>query len=401
MSRIEELIKKGVRLPCPQSVEIGDEIDPDRISGKDVTLHAGCKLYGADTLICQGARIGFEAPATVQDCYVGPDVTLNGGYFQGAVFLKGAVCGSGSHIRGGTILEEKAGIAHTVGLKQTILLPYVTLGSLINFCDCLMAGGTSRQDHSEVGSSYIHFNYTPNQDKATPSLIGDVPHGVMLNQAPIFLGGQGGLVGPCRIAYGTIVGAGTLCRSDQLIPNRLVFEGSTRKGSIPFNIGIFRNVNRILVNNFHYLGNLIALGQWYRNVRIRFIGDEMPELLFDGLMATLEAAFDERIKQLAGLSKKMKPRAGENGLQHQFVTQWEKIDGLLRQLFGNEGNPETKASFLSELDKAGLNDDSKAGYLNAIHTLSDFQKNLGTAWLESIVQKVMEALKGPLPLLKL
>jgi UDP-N-acetylglucosamine/UDP-N-acetylgalactosamine diphosphorylase len=52
-------------------------------------------------------------------------------------------------------------------LKQTILFPFVTLGSLINFCDIFMSGGSDRKNHSEVGSSYIHFNYTPNQDKAT------------------------------------------------------------------------------------------------------------------------------------------------------------------------------------------------------------------------------------------
>lgn len=75
--------------------------------------------------------------------------------------------GSGAHVRGGTILEEEANGAHTVGLKQTILMPFVTLGSLINFCDVLLAGGTSRTNHSEVGSSYIHFNFTPDGDKTT------------------------------------------------------------------------------------------------------------------------------------------------------------------------------------------------------------------------------------------
>ncbi len=73
--------------------------------------------------------------------------------------------GLGAHVREGCLLEEEASGAHCVGLKQTILLPFVTLGSLVNFCDCLMAGGTSREDHSEVGSSYIHFNYTPDGDK--------------------------------------------------------------------------------------------------------------------------------------------------------------------------------------------------------------------------------------------
>ena len=155
-----------------------------------MVIHSGCRISGERTLILPGARLGAEGPVTVENCLIGPGVELKGGYFREAVFLAKASCGLGSHVREGTILEEAASIAHTVGLKQTILFPFVTLGSLINFCDCLMSGGTDRNHHSEVGSSYIHFNFTPNQDKATPSLIGDVPHGVMLNQKPIFLGGR-------------------------------------------------------------------------------------------------------------------------------------------------------------------------------------------------------------------
>jgi len=108
---------------------------------------------------------------------IGPGVELKGGYCRSSLFLDGAAVGSGAQVREGCILEEGARGGHCVGLKQTILFPFVTLGSLVNFCDCLMAGGTGKKDHSEVGSSYIHFNYTPEQDKANPSLIGDVPQG--------------------------------------------------------------------------------------------------------------------------------------------------------------------------------------------------------------------------------
>jgi len=195
--KIEELLDKGVVIPDPYNVYIGDEVDTGRISGNGVIIYPGCKIYGSSVLILDKVKIGREGPVTLENCQVGPDVNLKSGFLKEAVFLKGASLGSGSHVREGTILEEEAGIAHTVGLKQTILFPYVTLGSLINFCDCFMSGGTGRKDHSEVGSSYIHFNYTPGQDKATPSLLGDVPNGVMLKQSPIFLGGQGGLVGPC------------------------------------------------------------------------------------------------------------------------------------------------------------------------------------------------------------
>jgi bifunctional N-acetylglucosamine-1-phosphate-uridyltransferase/glucosamine-1-phosphate-acetyltransferase GlmU-like protein len=186
MTKIQKLIEAGVQIPNPESVFIADDVDPSRISGNNVIIHAGCKIFGASTLILQGAGLGYEAPVTIEDCQIGPDVNLKGGYFKGAVFLEKASVGSGAHVREGTILEEHASAAHMVGLKQTILFPFVTLGSLINFCDCFMSGGTSRKDHSEVGSSFIHFNYTPGQDKATPSLIGDVPRGVMLNQRPIF-----------------------------------------------------------------------------------------------------------------------------------------------------------------------------------------------------------------------
>src|SRR6056297_2959315 len=276
------LLSKGVQMLVPESVEVGPDIDPERISGDNVIIHAGCKMFGADTFIGAGAEIGLEAPATIDNCQVGPNVKLNGGFFSQAVFLEGAACGSSAHVRGGTILEEGASIAHSVGLKQTILFPYVTLGSLINFCDCLMAGGTDSKNHSEVGSSYIHFNFTPQQDKATASLMGDVPGGVMLDRPPIFLGGQGGLVGPCRLAYGITIAAGTICRKDEVRPNRLIFGGPDKGGNIAYSPGAYRNVKRLLTNNLIYISNLLALGQWYRQVRGLFISEIHPAALHEG-----------------------------------------------------------------------------------------------------------------------
>ncbi|MGD9262241.1 MAG: protein GlmU, partial [Desulfobacterales bacterium] len=279
MSLADQLIEKGVRIENPASIEIGPEVDIDRISGDGVVIYAGCKILGEDTLILRGSKIGYESPVTVDNCQIGPDVELKGGFFQKATFLAKAKAGLGSHVREATILEEQASIAHTVGLKHTILFPFVTLGSLINFCDCLMAGGTSRKNHSEVGSAYIHFNFTPSQDKATASLIGDVPLGVMLNQNPTFLGGQGGLVGPCRLGYGITVAAGTIVRKDEPRCDRLIFGGEGKGGNIPFTPGRHRNDKRIIVNNTIYIANLIALKQWYYKVRTLFISEGFPESL--------------------------------------------------------------------------------------------------------------------------
>ena len=173
----ETLSNKGVIIIAPQTVFISDDVSPDNIE-EGVTIYPGCRISGKKTFIGKGTKLGQEAPVTVENCAIGHDVELKGGYFKKAVFLDKSSMGSGAHVREGSIIEEEANAAHTVGLKQTILFPFVTLGSLINFCDCMMAGGTSRKDHSEVGSSYIHFNFTPNMDKATPSIMGDVPRGV-------------------------------------------------------------------------------------------------------------------------------------------------------------------------------------------------------------------------------
>jgi len=266
VSKVEKLIQKGVKISNPQSIEIGSEVNIEQISGKGVVIYSGCKIFGSSTIILHGTKLGYEGPATIDNCQIGPQVELRGGFLRDTVFLKKVSLGSGASVREGTIMEEESSVAHSVGLKQTILFPFVTLGSLINFCDCLMSGGTSRKDHSEVGSSYIHFNYTPNQDKATPSLIGDVPRGVMLNQSPIFLGGQGGLVGPCRLEFGTITAAGTICRKDQLKPGQLVFARTGKSGNIPFTRGMYPGIKRIVVNTttssisqiFWHLGNGIA-----------------------------------------------------------------------------------------------------------------------------------------------
>jgi len=373
ISKIEKLLEKGVKIPNPRSVDIGDDVDIDRISAQGVVIYSGCRIYGNSTLILQGAKLGYEAPVTVENCQIGPEAALRGGFFREAVFLKEASMGSGAHVREGTILEEKANGAHTVGLKQTILFPFVTLGSLINFCDCLMSGGTGRNDHSEVGSSYIHFNYTPNQDKATPSLIGNVPGGVMLNQRPIFLGGQGGLVGPCRLTFGNIIAAGTINRKNELRPDRLIFEGG-KTGNIAFTPGPYYNLRGIVKNNLIYIGNLLALMQWYSHVRSQFISDMFPEALLDGLREKLNMGTEERIRRLKALFLKQ-----ETGLS----AKWPETEGLIRSQQEYPGDIGLRDEFLEktgeEIKKSG-ND-----YISVIRKLKANDAETGTRWLQGIV----------------
>jgi bifunctional UDP-N-acetylglucosamine pyrophosphorylase / glucosamine-1-phosphate N-acetyltransferase len=389
------LMNKGVQIPNPESVEIGHDIEIERISGDKVVIHAGCKIFGRSTLISKGTVMGFEGPATLVDCQVGPGVRLNSGFFQKSVFLKGVSIGSGSHIREGAILEEEASVAHTVGLKQTILFPWVTLGSLINFCDCFMSGGTSRKDHSEVGSSYIHFNYTPNQDKATPSLIGDVPRGVMLNQPPIFLGGQGGLVGPCRLGFGTVIAAGSICRKDELRSGRLIFEGRPRGGNLSYSKGIPKGLKRILINNFFYIANQKALLQWYDHIRRLFVSEDFPEALLKGLLNTLHSGIEERINQLGKLVSKLAEYEGKHPdesqnvdsflvrQKHEFILKWPELENVLHREPGAFDNPAIRDDFVTQID--GIVQEQGKDYLSVIKGLSPEKAQQGSQWLQGIV----------------
>lgn len=392
----QRLMRSGVVMPDPDSVYIGREVDLQRIAGKGITLYPGARVSGEHTLIAQNAQIGGEGPVTIENCYIGPGVQLKAGYFSQAVFLEKAVCGSGAHIRKGTILEERASIAHTVGLKQTILFPYVTLGSLINFCDCLMAGGFGAHNHSEVGSSYIHFNFTANQDKATASLIGDVARGVMLNQPPIFLGGQGGLVGPCRIAYGTVLAAGSICRKDQPRENHIVFEGTIPRGSMPFTPGTFRNVKRILFNNINYIANLTALYQWYKHIRQLFVADGFPQPLLDGLQKTLKSGLMERFHQLDGLREKIDAAGASGKVQETFCQRWPDMQEGLIDAEAFEGSPDL-LSFFYALIENQISEQGRS-YLNVIKGLNPSQTASGTQWLESVIDEFMNKAKQGLPI---
>ena len=390
--RTSIFIKRGIVIPCPSSVEIDDAIAPDQIA-PGVVIHTGSKILGAQTSIGPRCVIGAESPATLENCQLGKEVFLNGGYFSEATFLDGVKIGSGAHVRSGTLLEEKSGGAHTVGFKQTIFLPFVTAGSLINFCDCLMAGGNSRRNHSEIGSSYIHFNFTPRQDKATASLIGDVPRGVMLDQAPIFLGGQGGLVGPARIAYGTIIPAGTICRRDILTENQLYVPPAVESGEPRMMIqGQYLGIRRTVKNNLIYIGNLHALKAWYRHVRKRFMsGSSYDQACWQGAIKRLDDALAERIKRLGELAEKM-PRSleiADSGKnlpedirlqQESLIKEWPAIQRKLEQGPSESIGAAARELFHSEWEKI-----EEGPYIEAVLKISSAAKTAGAGWLQSIV----------------
>ncbi len=387
--KVVQLIEKGATVPNPLSLDIGDEVDVARISGRGVVIYPGCRIYGAKTVVSAGVKLGAEGPVTVDDCRLGPKVELKGGYFKRSVFLESANMGLGAQVREGCLLEEEANGAHCVGLKQTILFPFVTLGSLINFCDCLMAGGTSRKDHSEVGSSYIHFNYTPDGDKTTASLFGDVSRGVMLDQPPIFLGGQGGAVGPVRVGFGSVIAAGSVLRHDVLEDGKLVAAdlppGFVRDRR-PYR---YKKLTRVVRNNVVYLANLVALEEWYKNVRQPFFArEEFGELMYAGALEMLSMAKEERTKRLLAMAEKV-PIADAAG--HEFR---ERAEGLC-ELFGEAFEVAGEEEFLTAFRLvAGSAPD---GYVETIQSLTPGLSALGVHWLRQIVDALCGKADALLP----
>jgi bifunctional UDP-N-acetylglucosamine pyrophosphorylase / glucosamine-1-phosphate N-acetyltransferase len=397
--KVEALLERGVVIPCPGAVEVGADVDPERIS-RGVVIHAGCRILGARTSVGPGSELGAEAPVTLENCQVGRNVALKGGFVSGATLLDGSNIGSGAQVRPGTLLEEEANGAHAVGLKQTLFLPFVTVGSLINFCDALMAGGTSRKNHSEIGSSFIHFNFTPHQDKATPSLIGDVPRGVMLDQAPIFLGGQGGLVGPVRIEYGTVIPAGIICRQDVLEENRLYAAPPAAASTTTraFRAGAYRAIRRIVRNNLVYVGNIQALKLWYGFVRRRtMMTDPFSRACYEGAREQVDTVLDERIKRLGDLAKKM-VRSLEYAKEHSdlalppalvsqqeaLINRWPEMETYLRAGPAPDTGARNRDAFLSAWERV----DTGMSHVEAVASLSPEAKKTGTAWLQAVVDSV-------------
>lgn len=399
--QIDKLLQNGVIIPEPACVFVAPEVASDRIAPGTV-LHPFCRVYGSKTALGPGCVLGAEAPVTIDDCQLGSGVKLNGGYFCGATFLDNSSMGSGTHVRPGTLVEEFASGAHAVGLKQTILFPYVALGSLINFCDCLMAGGTSRKNHGEVGSSYVHFNFTPHQDKATPSLIGDVPRGVLLDQPPVFLGGQGGLVGPAQVAFGAIIPAGIIRRKDIFTAGLAGGDDQKKAAAGRFTAaGAYRAIDRIIRNNLIYIGNIYALRAWYRHARKIFMTKEkFQSACLAGALERLESILQERINRLGEIAEKM-PRsmelnikAGNSDLpylqqQKDFAGRWPKMKEAIIQPAIFEGDTSKRDFLLEEISSRR----GKQKYLELIPALNPESKSCAVAWLQSIVDRTAEIWK--------
>jgi len=300
-AKLDLLEANGVSIIDRRQTYLDEGVDETRIC-RGAVLYPGTRLIGTRTFVGPGARVGIEGPAVLENTTIAENSEVASGYLNEAVLLRNARVGSNAHIRVGTLMEEEASTAHAVGLKHTVLMSFVTMGSLINFCDALISGGKSRSEHTEVGSGFIHFNYTPrgrSGDKATPSLIGDVVHGVFLRQQRIFLGGLSGIVGPQKVGFGSFTVAGQVVRKE--IPGNRMVGDVPRKVDTQFYAST-EAPKRIMKLNLEYIGQLTALQAWYRKVRLARIPASRKyahiRIVTQAALDLLSVCIDERVKKL-------------------------------------------------------------------------------------------------------
>jgi UDP-N-acetylglucosamine/UDP-N-acetylgalactosamine diphosphorylase len=307
---IRTLQARGVVIPAPAAVVVRD-VDPERIE-PGVVIHPGTTLCGEQTCLGRDTHLGRAGGGWFENVRTGRQVELYGGYVQDAVFLDGVVVRGHAEMRAGTLMEEESEAAHHVGYKQTITMPWVIAGSLVNFCDALVAGGTSRKDHSEIGSTMALYNFTPRGDKLA-SLFGDVPRGVFLREPRIFVGGQTQIVSPVHVGFGAVLAAGAGVR--KAVGEGQLFGEPPPDVSRPFDAERYGPVAWLFRSTIGYVANLWALDVWYARVRIPGVSspdyeDAHAARLYAAARAQVRAGIAERIKRLGRLVDKL-PRSVE------------------------------------------------------------------------------------------
>jgi len=148
-----------------------------------------------------------------------------------------------------------------------------------------------------------------------------------------------------------------------------------------------------------YIANLIALRQWYGQVRAQFISEDFPPPLLDGLKEKLDMGIDERIKRLEAFCLKM-PESAEKyaesagdqaseSLLEQKKELYERSSDLT-SFFENARNRQGEArlrdQFLEVIAK-GIDETGKS-YIPVIKSLEGQDAHMGVQWLSGIVKEI-------------
>jgi UDP-N-acetylglucosamine/UDP-N-acetylgalactosamine diphosphorylase len=230
----------------------------------------------------------------------------------------------------------------------------------------------------------------------------------MLNQAPIFLGGQGGIVGPVRIGYGTVIAAGTVYRSDCPEGGKLIGQQGHMAYEISFHMGFYADIKRRICNNIIYIANILALRQWYEHIRRPFFMQTGDGALYEGALEKLDLITQERLARFRALSEKMETsiRISEQILSgarrddlirqsREFMDNWKAIETSLKS--GREADVETakRQDLQKIIDKE--NAGAAVDYISCIQNLDAEAVKTGIIWLQSIVDDIAERIFSLIP----
>ena len=383
--RVARLSAMGVDVWGAERVYIAADVVLEKIEPGASLVNAA--ISGSDTCIGRGSRVGVSGHARVENCQLGRDVELGAGSYQDATLLDSVRVRGFAEIREGTLLEEYVDVAHSAAFKNTILTATVVTGSLINFCDLFMSGGTSREDHSEVGSGAIHFNFDPRGDK-WGSLIGDAT-GVLLRSAPIFIGGNSGLVGPVAVDFGAVVAAGSIVRRD-VGANRVHVEAMRSQEPQPFNRERYALLGRKFIHTARLVGTLYALDAWYEQVRLPFAPEDRKPL-YEAARRRIHRHIAERARRLQKIIgklgrslKKWEQVSGESGArcigEHRLLmANREPIDKAFLEPAPHPAPPE-------ELLEAYQTGNTSAGHVARVRDLDDAVASAGADWLRAVAE---------------
>jgi carbonic anhydrase/acetyltransferase-like protein (isoleucine patch superfamily) len=375
--RIAKLRKAGVEVWGAERVYVGPEVAEGSIEPGAVLVNT--LIRGERTIIGTHSKIGTSGMALVVNTQVGRDVELGAGSYLHATLLDGVKVRGYAEIRHGTVLEEEAEAGHNVGLKHTYFTAGVVAGSCINFCDVLMTGGSSRRDHSEVGSGAVHFNFDPRGDKFG-SLIGDAS-GLLLRKRRIFIGGNSGLVGPVHIDFGAVVAAGSLVRTN-VEANRLFCDSERVRSPEAFDPDAYADLRRKFLTTAQLCGNLHALVAWYNLVRLpKTIG--MERLLCESAVENVRLHIAHRAKEVDKVIAKVQRSAsntdsGTNAFRRQRLRLVESRQSIYRLLAHLSTEvPVPPDEFLSEYQRARTAMD----HCSAIQSVGEDKARRAEEWL--------------------
>jgi bifunctional UDP-N-acetylglucosamine pyrophosphorylase / glucosamine-1-phosphate N-acetyltransferase len=392
--RLAVLSERGVNVWGPDRVYVGEDVRLERICAGAVLMNA--TITGSSTFIGFGVQIGTSGPARIHDAQIGSHAVLGAGTYENCVLLAGAKARGFAEIRQGTVLEEESEAGHNVGLKNTVFTAGVVAGSLINFCDVLLTGGSSRNDHSEVGSGVVHFNFDPRGDKFG-SLMGDAT-GCLLKSRRIFVGGNSGVVAPVHLAFGAVVAAGSIVRKD--VAENQLSSGEAAGQSGTYDLDRYFDLRRKFCTTAQLVGNLHALRAWYQKVRLPHSesGDRPLYISADGEFGRHIRHRVRELGKVIGKLEKSLSKPCKNAQDRLFCEQHRKLlenSDRISSFLIQEDCADAPVSLVGEYESLR----SSRSHMDSVRSLTQKTSQVASEWLREIADRPyreMRALFGVL-----